>query len=105
MAVNASTTASFNVRSSDPSSGSIPSGAPGSRSRPASFTISSWAVASWLASALRTSAAFACANRAAAPCTRSRTYGSWSLPIHTMSVESASGLSSWNSSDSSSSVG
>src|SRR5439155_809565 len=43
MAVSASTTASLSPRSSDASRRSMPSGAPGSFRRPASFTISSWA--------------------------------------------------------------
>src|SRR5438067_10768655 len=49
----------------------MPSGAPGSLSRPASLTISSWAALSSLASAFSTSPALAWARRAAAPCTKS----------------------------------
>src|SRR6266513_1713995 len=94
MAVRASTTASLSDRSLELSSGSIPSGAPGSLSRPASLTISSWAALSSLASAFSTSPALACARRAAAPCTSSRTRSLLSRGSHPISVTRASARSS-----------
>src|SRR3989454_25900 len=105
MVVSASTSASFRSRSPSSSIGPIPSGSPGSFSRPASRTISSWTVGSALASALRTSAACACANRSAEFCTRFFTRSLLSLGSHPMSVPRASARSSLNSSLNSSSVG
>src|SRR2546427_1109713 len=103
--VSASTTASFRSRSPRSSSGPMPSGAPGSLSRPASRTISSCTAASALASALSTSAALACASRSAAFCTRLLTRSFVSFGNHPISVPSASARSSPNRSLSSSSVG
>jgi len=73
IACSASTTASLSVRSPLASSGSMPSGAPGSFNRPVSRTISSCAALSSLASAFSTSLGWACASRAAAACTSSFT--------------------------------
>ncbi len=103
--VSASTTTSFSSRSPPSSSGPMPSGAPGSLSRPASRTISSCTAGSSLPSALSTSGACVVARRSADPFTSSRTRSLLSLGSHPMSVASASARSSVNSSLSSSSLG
>src|SRR3989442_1632401 len=85
--------------------GPPPPGPPGAFRPRASRTISSCAAPSSLARALSTSAALASASRSAALWTSSLTRSFVSFGTHPISVGSASGCSSWNSSDSSSSVG